>query len=97
MSKIIFITGASRGFGKIWLETFLKRGDKVVATSRDAKGLEYLTSKYPDTLLPLQLDITDRSKVIDAVNQAKNHFGGLDVVINNAGYGLFGMVEEVSE
>jgi len=97
MSKTIFITGASRGFGKIWVESFLKRGDKVAATSRDINSLLSLSNEYPHTFLPLQLDITDKAEVIKVVNKAKTHFGGLDVVINNAGYGLFGTVEEVSE
>lgn len=97
MSKTIFITGASKGFGKIWVESFLKRGDKVAATSRNIKGLEELSEKYTENFLALELDITNRANVIDAVNKAKEHFGSLDVVINNAGYGLFGAVEEVSE
>lgn len=97
MSKTIFITGASKGFGKIWTETFLKRGDKVAATSRSISGLQDLASQYPDTFLPLKLDVTNKAQVIAAVNQAHQHFGSLDVVINNAGYGLFGAVEEVSE
>lgn len=97
MSKTIFITGASKGFGKIWAETFLKRGDRVAATSRSISGLQDLASQYPDTFLPLQLDVTNKAEVTAAINQAHQHFGSLDVVINNAGYGLFGAVEEVSE
>jgi len=97
MAKTIFITGASRGFGKIWLESFLKRGDRVAATSRNVDGLKYLEDQYPDTFLSLQLDITDRSSVFAALDRANEHFGGLDVVINNAGYGVFGMVEEIDE
>jgi NAD(P)-dependent dehydrogenase (short-subunit alcohol dehydrogenase family) len=97
MSKTIFITGASRGFGKIWAEAFLKRGDKVAATSRNISGLKEFTEQFPDTFLPLALDITDRARSIAAVSQARQYFGGLDVVINNAGYGVFGAVEEVSE
>ncbi|MBS7562824.1 SDR family NAD(P)-dependent oxidoreductase [Mucilaginibacter sp. Bleaf8] len=97
MSKTIFITGASRGFGKIWVEAFLKRGDKVAATSRNIDGFKDIAAQYGDNFLPLQLDITNRAQAFEVVNQAKQHFGGLDVVINNAGYGLFGAVEEVSE
>jgi len=97
MAKTIFITGASRGFGKIWLESFLKRGDKVAATSRNVDGLKYLKELYPDTFLSFQLDINDRSAVFAVVNRANAHFDGLDVVINNAGYGVFGMVEEIDE
>ncbi|WP_157483942.1 SDR family NAD(P)-dependent oxidoreductase [Flavobacterium rakeshii] len=95
--KTIFITGASRGFGKLWVEALLQRGDNVAATSRTADSLKDLTDKYKSQFLAIELDITDRSAVIAAVNKAKNHFGNLDVVINNAGYGVFGAIEEVSE
>ncbi|WP_460547246.1 SDR family NAD(P)-dependent oxidoreductase [Hymenobacter daeguensis] len=97
MAKTIFITGASRGFGKIWAEAFLKRGDNVVATSRNVAGLQDLADTYDAAFLPLALDITDRAQSVAVVQQAKAHFGTLDVVINNAGYGVFGAVEEISE
>lgn len=95
--RVWFITGTSRGFGRIWAETALQRGDKVVATARDTASLQALVHVYGDAVLPLTLDVTDRAAVFHAVAQAQNHFGRLDVVVNNAGYGLFGMVEEVSE
>src|ERR1700761_5079416 len=97
MSKVIFITGASRGFGKLWAEAFLKRGDKVAATARDLNSLNDLSKKYGNALLPIKLDVTNRPAVFEAVEQAKRHFGRLDVIINNAGYGLFGAIEETSE
>lgn len=97
MSKTIFITGASKGFGRIWAEAFLQRGDKVAATARNIDTLKDLAARYPDTLLPIQLDVNDRAASFAAVNQANAHFGRLDVVINNAGYGLFGTIEETSE
>jgi len=97
MAKTIFITGASRGFGKIWAEAFLKRGDKVVATARDLNTLNDLVSKYGDNILPIQLDVNDRAADFAAVKKAKDHFGSIDVLINNAGYGLFGAIEETSE
>lgn len=97
MSKTIFITGASRGFGKIWAEAFLKRGDKVAATVRNLDTLKELSAQYGDALLPLQLDVTNRADVFATVNKAKEHFGHIDVLINNAGYGLFGTIEETSE
>jgi len=97
MKKTIFITGASRGFGKLWVEALLQRGDQVAATSRSVEAYKELSTQYPDQFLPLQLDITDRNAVFEAVQNANNHFGKLDVVINNAGYGLFGAIEEVSE
>jgi NADP-dependent 3-hydroxy acid dehydrogenase YdfG len=97
MQKTIFITGASRGFGRLWTEAFLKRGDKVVATARDIKSLEDLAKEHPDTFLPLQLDVTNCEDCFAAVKKAHEHFGVIDVVINNAGYGLFGTVEETSD
>jgi NAD(P)-dependent dehydrogenase (short-subunit alcohol dehydrogenase family) len=97
MAKTIFITGASRGFGKLWAEALLQRGDKVVATARDLTALDDLVNKYGDNILPLQLDVTDRIADIEAIQKAKKHFGSIDVLINNAGYGLFGSIEETTE
>src|ERR1700748_3731733 len=97
MAKTIVITGASRGFGKLWAEALLQRGDKVVATARDLSALDDLVNKYGDNILPLQLDVNDRAADFAAVQKAKAHFGSIDVLINNAGYGLFGAVEETSE
>jgi NAD(P)-dependent dehydrogenase (short-subunit alcohol dehydrogenase family) len=97
MSKIIFITGASRGFGKIWAEAFLDRGDQVVVTSRHASGLKELADKYGNAVLPLELDIVNRTACFQAIEKAKEHFGKIDVVINNAGTGVFGAVEEIAE
>jgi NAD(P)-dependent dehydrogenase (short-subunit alcohol dehydrogenase family) len=95
-SKVWFITGSSKGFGRIWAEAALERGDKVAATARDASTLEPLTEKYGDDVLALALDVQDHDADFAAVQQAAEHFGRLDVVVNNAGYGLFGAVEEVS-
>jgi len=97
MAKTIFITGASRGFGKLWAEALLQRGDKVVATARDLSTLDDLVTKYGDNILPLQLDVNDRAAGIAAINKAKAHFGTIDVLVNNAGYGLFGTIEETTE
>jgi len=97
MAKTIFITGASRGFGKIWAEAFLKRGDKVIATARNIDALTDLVAAYGDAILPIRLDVNNRDQVFAAIAQAKQHFGTIDVLINNAGYGLFGSIEETSE
>jgi len=97
MSKTIFITGASRGFGKLWAEAFLTRGDKVAATARNLSALDDLVNKYGDQVLPLQLDVTNREAVNNTVSQVVQHFGSIDILINNAGYGLFGTVEETTE
>ena len=97
MSKTILITGASRGFGKIWAEAFLKRGDKVAATARNIDTLSDLVKQYGDAILPVQLDVNDRAACFAAVNKVKAHFGKIDVLINNAGYGLWGAIEEATE
>ncbi len=95
--KTWFITGASRGFGREWTEAALERGDKVAATARKTDTLNDLVEKYGDNILPLELDVTDHDADFAAVKKAFEHFGRLDVVVNNAGYGQFGMVEEISE
>jgi NAD(P)-dependent dehydrogenase (short-subunit alcohol dehydrogenase family) len=95
--KIWFITGASRGFGREWSIAALERGDKVAATARDTATLDDLVAKYGDALLPLKLDVTDRDADFAAVKAAHDHFGRLDVVVNNAGYGHFGFIEELTE
>ncbi|KAA0931859.1 SDR family NAD(P)-dependent oxidoreductase [Streptomyces apricus] len=97
MSKIWFVTGSSSGFGRLWAQAALERGDRVVATARDLSALDDLVGRFPDTVLPLQLDVTDREGVFAAVERATRWSGRLDVVVNNAGYGHFGMVEEVTE
>src|SRR5260370_2590545 len=94
--KIGFVTGASRGFGRVWTEAALQRGDKVAATARDPKALKALAETYGDAVLPLKLDVTDRDQVFQTVREAHQHFGRLDVILSNAGYGLLGAVEEVS-
>jgi len=95
--KTWFITGTSRGFGREWAVAALERGDKVAATARNVDSLKDLSEKYGDAVLPLALDVTDRAADFAAVARAHEHFGRLDVVVNNAGYGHFGMVEELSE
>ena len=97
MSKGWFITGASRGFGRIWAEAALNRGDRVVVTARDVSILDGLVAAHGESVLALPLDVTDREAAFDAVARAADFLGSLDVVVNNAGYGLFGMVEEITE
>jgi NAD(P)-dependent dehydrogenase (short-subunit alcohol dehydrogenase family) len=95
--KIWFITGTSRGLGRAWAQAALERGDKVVATARSLEALQPLAAKYGDAVLPLSLDVTDRDAVFAAMDTAMARFGRLDVVVSNAGYALFGTVEESSE
>jgi NAD(P)-dependent dehydrogenase (short-subunit alcohol dehydrogenase family) len=97
MSKTWFITGTSRGFGRQWAEAALERGDRVAATARDVVALGPMAERFGERILPIALDVTDRDAVFAAVAQAYGWLGSLDVVVNNAGYGHFGMVEEVTE
>lgn len=97
MAQNWFITGTSRGFGREWAVAALERGDRVAATARDISTLDDLVARFGDAILPIALDVTDRAADIAAVQRAAAAFGSLDVVINNAGYGQFGMIEELSE
>lgn len=97
MTKHWFITGTSKGFGREWAIAALERGDKVAATARDTSTLDDLVSTYGDAVVPMQLDVTDHDAAFAAVREAHQRLGRLDVVVNNAGYGHFGMVEEITE
>ncbi|GAB3283675.1 SDR family NAD(P)-dependent oxidoreductase [Larkinella harenae] len=94
--KVWFVTGASRGFGRIWVEAALKRGDKVAATARKLESIADLNEKYGEKVLTLELDVTKPAQAKTAVEQAYAHFGRLDIVLNNAGYSLVGTIEEAS-
>src|SRR4051794_30730746 len=95
-SKVWFITGASRGFGRVWAEAALERGDKVAATARSIDSLAALKEKYGESVLTLELDVTRPGQAETAIAQAHTHFGKLDIVLNNAGYSLVGTIEEAS-
>ncbi len=95
--KMWFITGTSRGFGREWAQAALERGDKVAATARNVASLDDLVQKFGDAIMPIALDVTDHDADFAAVAAAHERFGRLDVVVNNAGYGHFGFVEEVTE
>ena len=94
--KVWFITGASRGFGRVWTEAALKRGDKVAATARNVESIADLKEKYGNNVLTLELDVTKPGQAKSAVDAAHAHFGKLDVILNNAGYSLVGTIEEAS-
>jgi NAD(P)-dependent dehydrogenase (short-subunit alcohol dehydrogenase family) len=92
--KVWMITGASRGFGAEISRAVLAAGDKVVATARNTKGLEQLRTH--NNLFAVALDVTSEQQVKAAVDAALKHFGRIDVLVNNAGFGLLGAVEEAS-
>lgn len=92
-----FLTGTSRGFGREWAVAALERGDRVAATARDIDTLDDLVERFGDAVLPIELDVTDREADFAAVARAHEAFGRLDIVVNNAGYGQFGFIEELSE
>ncbi|MFE3055257.1 oxidoreductase [Nocardia sp. NPDC059239] len=92
-----FVTGAGRGFGREFATAALERGDRVTATARRKDTLRDLADRYGEALLALPLDVTDRAEAQAAVDAAVERFGALDVVVNNAGYGLFGAVEEITD
>jgi NADP-dependent 3-hydroxy acid dehydrogenase YdfG len=94
MNKTWFITGASRGVGRIWAEAALQRGDKVTATARQLADVADLKERFGDAVLPLTLDVTDPEQVQQVVQQAYGHFRRLDVLLNNAGVSLIATVEE---
>jgi NAD(P)-dependent dehydrogenase (short-subunit alcohol dehydrogenase family) len=96
-SKVWFITGTSKGFGRVWAAAALERGDRVAATARNVKTLAPLLERYGDRVAAITLDVTSKAAVDAAIAEAHARFGRLDVVVNNAGYGLFGAIEEVSE
>jgi NAD(P)-dependent dehydrogenase (short-subunit alcohol dehydrogenase family) len=95
--KTWFITGSSRGMGRIWAEAALERGDRVAATARNPDSLSDLKKRFGDAVLPLALDVTRPEQAQQAVEQAHYRFGRLDVVVNNAAYPLAGTIEEARE
>ncbi len=97
MKKTWLITGASRGFGRIWAEAALQRGDQVTATARKISDVADLTDRFGDAVLPLALDVTHAGQVQQVVRQAFAHFGRLDVLVNNAGVSLLAATEEASD
>ena len=95
--KVWLITGTSAGIGRELAETALEKGYRVAATARKPEVLQYLAEKYPETVLTLKLDVTDKNDIAEAIQKTIEKFGRIDVVVNNAGYGLLGAVEEPSD
>ncbi len=96
-SRTWFITGASSGFGRILAEEVLKAGGKVIATARKLDKIADLEQKYPGNARAFALDVTDPAQILSVVAQALTSFSPLDVLVNNAGYGLAGGIEEATE
>lgn len=96
-TRVWFITGASSGLGYEFTKKVLESGDKVVGVARNIEKLNELKYQFEGMLLPLSLDVTDRSAVFTTVETAIKHFGRIDIVINNAGNMVLGMIEEFSE
>ena len=96
MSKVWFITGTSTGFGRDLAELALQAGNKVVATARKPETLAELTAKYGDNVLAVALDVTRPDTITAAVQAAQDKFGRIDVLVNNAGFGIFGGFEEIT-
>ena len=96
-SRVWFITGASTGFGRKLAEAVLAKGDRVVATARKPESVADLERQDPSRARAVRLDVTDLTQVKAAVQAAIDAFGRIDVLVNNAGYGLLGAVEEVSD
>jgi NAD(P)-dependent dehydrogenase (short-subunit alcohol dehydrogenase family) len=97
MAKVWFITGSSRGLGRSLTTAVLAQGDKVAATARDPKQLDDLKTQYPDLILPIQLDVTDNAQIAKAVEQTIRTFGRIDVLVNNAGFGITGAAEAFTD
>ncbi|ATZ29861.1 oxidoreductase [Streptomyces lavendulae] len=95
--RVWLITGASRGLGRAIAEVVLEAGDTVVATARSIPALDGLVERFGERVVPVALDVTDRAAVLAAVAEAAERTGRIDVLLNNAGYGLAGAVEEVNE
>ena len=95
--KVWLVTGASTGFGRELVEYLLTQGARVVATARKVEGLQELGTRYPERVLVAAMDVTDQEQVEAVVDAAVKWFGRVDVLVNNAGYGMVGAVEESGE
>lgn len=96
-SRVWFVTGCSSGFGRALAERIVAEGDLLIATARQAETLSTLADLAPDSVRVLALDVTDPVAVRRVVNEAHAAWGRLDVIVNNAGYGLLGALEECGD
>jgi len=97
MTKVWFITGSSRGLGRSLIEAVLAAGDKVAATARNTEQLNDLVEQYKDNIYPIKLDVTDYKQVHKVVADTIAHFGKIDVLVNNAGFGIVGAAEAYTD
>ncbi|MCE7065517.1 oxidoreductase [Dyadobacter sp. CY326] len=97
MTKVWFITGSSRGLGRSLTEAVLKNGDKVAATARNTRQLDQFVAQFPDQVYPIQLDVTNKEQIYAAVDNAIRRFGRIDVLVNNAGFGITGAAEAFTD
>ncbi|OBB61567.1 short-chain dehydrogenase/reductase [Mycobacterium sp. 852013-51886_SCH5428379] len=97
MSRVWFVTGSSRGFGRALVEAVLSAGDSVAATARRPETLTDLVTAHGERILPLALDVTDATAVGAAIAETRKRFGRIDIVVNNAGYANVAPIETVSE
>jgi len=95
--KIWLITGCSTGFGRALATNLLESGYRVAVTARNVEKVADLVAINPENALAIALDVTDKQQVLDSVTKAEEHFGRIDVLVNNAGFGYFGAIEESDE
>ncbi len=96
MQRVWVITGASSGFGRALAEAVLQGGDAAVLTARRQEAVQDLAERYPDQVATLALDLTDGERIAEAAAAAEDAFGRVDVLVNNAGFGVIGAVEEMT-
>lgn len=96
-NKIWFITGCSTGFGRELANLILELGYKAIVTARNINDIKHITDRYPKSSIPVKLDVTNREEIKQSIIEAKNAFGKIDVLVNNAGIGYFGAIEESEE
>jgi len=97
MSKVWFITGCSTGFGRELAKEVLALGNRVAVASRNTADVQDIVAGYPDTAITVKLDVTKPNEIKAATQQIKDKFGRVDVLVNNAGIGYFGAIEESEE
>lgn len=97
MTKVWFITGSSRGLGRSLTEAVLAKGDRIAATARNIEQLNDLVKKFPQQIHAISLDVNDKKQITSAVENAVKHFGRIDVLVNNAGFGITGAAEAFTD